>query len=135
MSDELKIEAANALAQLLKDIQSAKDFALDQAPDVIQQMVGYESTVAWAQLALVPLSLILAFIAFRSWKTVSEICRERGARYMNDEEVVPFAVGVVLSLASPLLLILPLALSLPVAIKATFYPKWFVVEQLAKLLS
>ena len=56
MNEELKQKAVEALLGLITDATKAKDFALEQAPDVVQQLLLYNF---WASLIPFVISMIL----------------------------------------------------------------------------
>lgn len=124
MSDEaVTIELKAALLELLGDIRQAKDFAIEQAPDVVQQMVWYHGTMAWTCLVIsvVLLSIwTLPAFAMRHVKPSGDITTRDVAWFVS---AAAFLGGIVL-----------IAIHLQVAIQATWAPKYFILNKIMAML-
>lgn len=119
MNDELKA----ALVSLIKDLQSAKDFTIAQAPDVVQQMVTFEATMAWIGFAAGAAAVTGIGIGWRRWLKANE---------PTDLDEWAFSGMIVAMLG-----IFPVcmaAVCLHTAIMATFAPKWFVVTKIMEMV-
>ena len=67
MTEELKEQAQDALGVLLQDMLSAKEFVVDQAPDVVQQLL---TIGMWDATMSVSIGVVLAIVAWRTWITL-----------------------------------------------------------------
>ena len=122
----LNEQARAAMSQILTDLQSMRDFTIEQAPEVIQQMVAYEATMAWAWVVLCSLVVL----------TIGITCRIGVKAFpCQDDPVFPYFICGVSSIVPFTVSAIVVATNLPIAIKATFFPKWFIVEKLTQLLS
>lgn len=65
MNETLKQEAADALVQILRDAASVREFAIEQAPDVIQQLLTWKLLEASATAALCFVLCLLAIAGIR----------------------------------------------------------------------
>ena len=125
MNEELK----TALLDLLKDFQNAKDFCIEQTPDIIQQMVAYEAAMAWSWIAFgVCICTGIWILTLRIVKALkkSECLDSR----VNGPPVV-FGISFFIT---PLILLLFIGKNLGTAIKATWFEKWFIVEKIMELV-
>ena len=122
MENELK----QALLDLLSDIRAAKDFAVAEAPDVVQQMVMYDAVMGWSVLAASTLAYTAAMCITNSidlrWSNHAADPAPRGALL-----AVVGSIGFVLYT-------LPLYHFFPTAISATFFPKWHIVQRIAEMV-
>lgn len=113
----------SALLGLVDDIKSAKDFAIEQAPDVVQQMVTYHATVAWIWVAV---GCLLASVSL-----IGCLIFRHG---IKDGDADLAGVGFFSALIPLLFGGAVVLFNLKFAIKATFYPKWFIVEHIMKMV-
>ena len=124
MSTTLNPEVAEALLSLLNDIRTAKDFVLTETPEVLQQMIGWRVMSAWfwvvAGICLLIIGTAAVVLARRAWRVrdADGICA--GSIVAG----VAFIGGTVELSASTITLL-----------KITYYPKWYLVEALTRMLS
>lgn len=119
MNDELKA----ALVSLIKDLQSAKDFTIAQAPDVVRQMVAFEAAIAWMGAGVALAAIVGIGIGWR---------RYLKANAPADGDEWAFS-GTIVALFG----IFPVCMAcacLHTAIMATFAPKWFVVTKIMQMV-
>lgn len=131
MSDtpDIKALAAQALADLLNTVKSAKDFTIEQAPDVLRQMVTYYAVVSWVCVAISIAAMIaIGFAYAHGARRLSSACRDL------DDKAATWLFGGMIAAVLGIGPICGLCANLPDAICATFAPKWFIVSKLAELL-
>ena len=125
MSTTLNPEVAEALLSLLNDIRTAKDFVLAETPEVLQQMMGWHVMSAWfgvvAGIVLLIIGTTAVMIAYRASRDI-------------DTCDVTIAGGMVafMTLNAG---IIALIIYTGTLLKITYYPKWYLVEALTRMLS
>lgn len=133
MTPEINSQTEKIILEFLQDIRSMKDFTIEQAPDVLREMVAYEATMAW--IGCLPAAFIfLAWVGFIWWaiKDSAKVDRStpEGAKTEQQNAEAGCAVTGLALVASMFFL----CMYLPTAIQATFFPKWFIVEKLLDVL-
>lgn len=111
MEDNIKSQLGEFL---LANLKESKDFLIDQAPDVIQQVLGWQTCLNVIGLII---SLILATIAIISWYKHS----------LKDTEVL-YPVSLVTGVLSILVMLIN-SINL---VWVTLYPKAYLLEQFLK---
>ena len=117
MNDKLK-------DALIDDIKSAKDFAVEQTPDVVQHMVGYHATVAWLWVAAATSVLLIYAICVVWVMRQDDLTTEDKIWGIIAAGILPVTVSLVV-----------IASDLPTVIKATWFVKWFIVEKIMELVA
>ena len=74
MNELLEEQATNAMAGLIESFVAVKDFTIEQAPDVIDQLLAWNYTVSLmacvAVACCVPVSIFIAAKAAKEWELV-----------------------------------------------------------------
>lgn len=124
---EISKEIAQELFGMLK---STKEFVLEQAPDVAQQIVAYEiayrtfSAIMWIGMLI---TLIVLTTKWRRWAATDDCpSYEKGGHQV--------ASGILAGLGVTTCLILMSLAGVVPLLKATFAPKVFLLEYLAGLI-
>jgi len=79
MNEELKQQAQEALGIFIKDVLSAKEFVVDQAPDIIQQVLTWGVYDAWLGIGIgISLTIIAIALFCMSWFSDGEFLQPMG---------------------------------------------------------
>lgn len=112
---EINDTVNSALLSIINDVTATKNFILAQLPDVVQQLLLWES-VFWSIWA----GIMLCFIVFLSW--MFRLC------WKGDEAEGCLAVGMAIVFATCLFVGFTLT-----ALKPIIAPKVWLIEYAAKL--
>jgi len=121
----IETETENALKAILETAVQTKDFVLEQAPDVIHQLLMY--TVAQSILTMV-LFLLVSFISYKAVFKWS--CQELACDEWKAGKLSCFVVGGVCSA----FFFMKSVLSILILTKVLIAPKLFILEYAAKLV-
>ena len=127
---ELSKLGTQALQDLYNNLTQVKNFALEQAPDIMQQWVHREIIgslfLAGVGLLLIVTSWIVFFLLHNSYKKASP-------RGNVDNE--PYVIGYILLFGAPFLVgLIILITNLYKALLVYIAPKVFLIEQIRHLL-
>lgn len=125
MSEPTKIQE-QILQKLIEYIEDTKDFILEQAPEVVQQILQYEKTSAYAT-SLLMLGLLASAVSlgYHFWK--HPMLDKYGSR-----EFLSFMVPIIsLIVIAPLFV--QLCTSVDKLIKIYIAPKYFLIELLMSI--
>ena len=126
MSD-LQETANEALQQLLGTAIDIKNFTIEQAPDVIQEMVLYYMIISWS--GVVGSAMLLTI-----WGFVLKFITKPFYDNKIDTEDIVFN-SLVISILPVGIAIGLFAVNINTAIMTTFAPKYFIVKELASLIN
>ena len=115
MNEELQ----KALIELLDNIRSAKDFAIEQAPDVVQEMIMFHAITSWGGVLISVLLFVLAY-----WFVKISL----------DDDDMPnegACAGATVLVVAGLFF---LCFNATTAIMITFTPKYFIVKHLSEMI-
>lgn len=125
---------AEAIRKTVEVAGQAKDFVLEQAPDVVQQYLAWHF---WSSIIVAALMLVLCFtfltlarVFLKKHREVEAQAKaERIAYYSNDWGV---GVGVFCVMATAVMV--PFTINVLEAVKIAIAPKVYLLEALAKLV-
>lgn len=122
------------ITELLETVRDTKDFAVEHAPDVVQQMVMYYVIIGWsATLSFLLLTAVVVKFAHCAEKKLKLHNEKKSASGLWIDPSLPFAPWV-FAIIVVLFTSLGITHYASIAIKATFAPKWFIVEKLMELI-
>lgn len=104
------------LEDLLETLKSGATMAQEELPELIEQYIVFHAVIAWIAITAGVIVFLTGFIAFKKIKEEFDPARWFAA-------IVLFISGGALVINNLL-----------IAIKATFFPKLFIVEEFIKLL-
>ena len=92
MNQELKEKAGAVLLELLQDFTKAKEFAIEQAPEVVVELLNWHfyKSIMWSSLGVV--LMLGAFVMFLIW--IKFACKP-SPDFLPDEKEGPFGVILV----------------------------------------
>lgn len=131
MTEDLQHALASTIASMQDAVSGAKGFALEQAPQIVRELLHW---MLVKHVFLTCLSLgVLAFLIYSACWVVKRL---RTEQYPIEEDI--FCIGSVIWLVVSALIaivcVCQLFESLSYAVEAYFFPKWFLIEQAAELL-
>jgi len=96
MTEELKQKAQEALVTMIDDALKVRDFAIDQAPDVVQQLLTY-TLVYHLVFFLLGWVLLLGFPCWVVWcfKNFNDIDDKMGYGFIPGVLLVPSGCGFI----------------------------------------
>lgn len=127
MNESIKEQAEAALQTIIQDAVSIREFAIEQAPDIIRELVWYNTFMAWASVVLCSAVFTVCLMTLISGlKEVSKPSTERREDFAEVCVVFGTCIGGVSFIG--------LVCTLPDAIKITFATKLWLVEYAAELI-
>jgi uncharacterized membrane protein (DUF485 family) len=122
MNDELQSKLVEVLTGISEGVSQAKDFAIEQLPDVAQQYIMFG--MVWETSLLALYATFIALIAFGLWK----LWRSDAA----DVETVAF--GTILGGGTLVLLLIAFVIQLKPVLLVWFAPKLYLLQGIAGLV-
>lgn len=112
--------------ELLKHMESTKDFVLEQAPEVIQQALKYEKIAAFVSAALMTVLLVIALgVAYYFWK--NPMFDKYGSREMHS------LLGIFIPILISPLFFVQFCMAIDILIKIHVAPKYFLINLILDL--
>jgi hypothetical protein len=122
MNDELQSKLVEVLTGISEGVAQAKDFAIEQLPDVAQQYIMFG--MVWETTLLVIYAVLITLIAFGLWK----LWRSDAA----DVETVAFIT--IFGGGTLVLLLIALVMQLKPFLLVWFAPKLYLLQGIAGLV-
>jgi uncharacterized membrane protein YedE/YeeE len=122
MNEEIKNNALDALNQILVDAASIREFAIEQAPQVVQELLKYSMFMAWLSVLVSIFVFLFAIVGIK--KSIP----------MVDED---YEVAIPLMLLSGLMVaagFIALCIHTTEAVKVTIAPRVWLIEYAADLI-
>ena len=122
MNDELQSKLVEVLTGISEGVSQAKDFAIEQLPDVAQQYIMFG--MVWETSLLALYATFIALIAFGLWK----LWRSDAA----DVETVAFST--IFGGGTLILLLIAFVIQLKPVLLVWFAPKLYLLQGIAGLV-
>lgn len=123
----MRIETENALRDILETAVQTKDFVLEQAPDVIHQLLLFTTAES---VFMVLLSLVPIFISYKASFKWTDQTRDSTGDF-RDEKMGSIILGSIVSIPSCVVI----AVNIITLLKVLIAPKLFILEYAAELVS
>jgi hypothetical protein len=121
MNDELQSKLVEVLTGISEGVSQAKDFAIEQLPDVAQQYIMFG--MVWETALLALYAAFIALIAFGLWKL-----------WRSDAEVEVVGGGTTLGAFSLVGLLIAFVMQLKPVLLVWFAPKLYLLQGIAGLV-
>ena len=127
MNESIKEQAEAALQTIIQDAVSIREFAIEQAPDIIRELVWYNTFMAWASVVLCSAVFTVCLVAILAGlQEMPKYCTKPREDFADVSVVFATCIGGVSFIG--------LVCTLPDAIKITFATKLWLVEYAAELI-
>jgi len=126
MQEELLSRADSIFATMKEAAMAAKDFAMDQLPDIVHQLIVFER-VYLTCIVLAPIILLPLFIAL--WFKTTKI-----DAYENDGIIILFGAGTIMLGVSSFLAFISMLANFKSFLMVWFAPKIYLIQYLTELL-
>lgn len=97
MNEETKNIANEALIGFIESVQSAKDFALEQAPDVVHQLLTWKLAEACLYLTCGAIFFVTAMVAWKVFAT----CLRKAPHDLTPKTIASMCYGTLGSILGP----------------------------------
>lgn len=122
------------LEEILGWLESGVEFVKTTAPVFVQEVLTYYTIL---YIVTFVISGVFIFVFFKvlsiSFKKYSEIAKEKGSRYFNDEEM-PWFFASVFSFIIIFAAVIVAIVTIGPMLKVLFAPTLFLVEKVAQML-
>jgi len=127
--DILKNATAEAIKEVMEYVRATADFAIEQAPELAQQLLMYSAASEWVKLAFGALWLLpVAMGVLIMW---SEAGKHKDS---GDNDSGAFAGGFIVFMLCGIIFLHNSYHSILVLIKIHWAPKLFILEKLSALI-
>lgn len=124
MQEELLSRADSIFATMKEAAMAAKDFAMDQLPEIVQQLILFER-VYLTCIVLAPIILLPLFVAL--WFKTSNTDSYKS-------EAILFGAGTIMLGASSLIAFISMLVNFKSFLMVWFAPKIYLIHYLTELL-
>lgn len=128
MNHALEEKAAQALSEILDLALQTKDFAVEQAPDVIKQLLAWNFTISLLQTVFTAL-LVVGSAAFAIY-----MLRKAPIRWDDTEKFPSHAIGVIVLVLDLFILFSAFARCEWIWLEILVAPKLFLIEYATRLV-
>jgi hypothetical protein len=138
MNEQLKEQLVKFLGAILTGIEKGADFAIEQAPLVVQEYVAWQrvTTTVWLLVGAILIVAALRVTFWRALPAILELCRQAREKHNSVPEsaYVPHGVALALSGVGFIVGAIATAENLTYCLKAWFAPRILVIEWIKSLL-
>lgn len=124
---------AQVLTKALEVAEKTGQFVIEQAPDVVQQLILYYTVLYWAYIAFGLLVLAVGMtLSVRSFK--SALARAEKHDYKDADDFGQFWFGMLAGVVSSVAFLFLFINNISAALKITLAPKVWLIEYAANLI-
>jgi hypothetical protein len=136
MNEQLKEQLVKFLGAILTGIEKGADFAIEQAPLVVQEYVAWQrvTTTVWLILGIIGLAAALRVFFWRTLPGFQGLWDKDRNGYVPDAAYVPYIVQSIICAILAFVTPFMIGDNITPCLKAWFAPRILVIEWIKSLL-